>query len=102
MYRVDICQQIGCEWGKAASGNLIAQIMYLIAAIFHRCMPTPRETAAERRAAKEEKKRKKAEAEAEEAEAKAAAAEAQTKEMEEAKAASPGPSSPAVTGLEEQ
>lgn len=52
----EVCDTIlgGCEWGKAASYLLIAQITYIAAAIFYRCLPDPKEVRAERGRAKEE------------------------------------------------
>jgi hypothetical protein len=73
--RSDVCALFSCEWGRAASGNVIAQIMYFVAAIFHKCLPSPKEIAANRRAEAAEKKAAEAEARQKEAEEKAQAAE---------------------------
>jgi hypothetical protein len=75
IFRSDICSKFTCEWGRAASGNVIAQIMYFVAAIFHKCLPSPKEIAANRRADEAEKKAADAEAKQKEAEERAREAE---------------------------
>lgn len=44
----------GCEWGDAAIYQLVAQIAYVLAAIFYRCLPDPKERREERGRAKEQ------------------------------------------------
>jgi chromosome segregation ATPase len=50
----DVCDTRlgGCEWGDAAIYQLVAQIAYVLAAIFYKCLPDPKERQAERRQAK--------------------------------------------------
>ena len=89
VHKTDLCDVTGCDWGQAASGNVLAQIMYFIAAVFHKCMPSPKESAAirkadaaEKKAAEAEKRQKEAEATAKEAEDKMHEAEAKIEEGE--------------------
>lgn len=86
VYRADVCNipDIGCDWSTAANTNLLAQIMYLVAAILHRCMPSPKEAAAVRKADKAENEAKTAQDEAKEANERADAAEKKVEEMEKA------------------
>jgi len=39
VYHNNLCEMSGCEWGKAATVNIIAQVMYLVAAIMSSCVP---------------------------------------------------------------
>lgn len=72
----DVCRWTGCNWGQAATANIIAQILYLVASICHRCMPSPAVLAAERKAGRAEKNEADAEKRADEAEKRVAEAEA--------------------------
>jgi len=73
--------------------------MYLIAAIFHKCMPTARESAALREADAEKKNAAAAEAKQKEAEDRAAEAEAKLGAMEANSPTSSPTTTPAVTGV---
>ena len=48
----EVCDTVlgGYDWGDGAVLNLCAQLVYLLAAIFHRCLPDPKVAQAERRA----------------------------------------------------
>jgi len=78
LYKTSLCNEGGnnvCSWGNAAVGNLIAQILYVVAAIFHDCASTPREEAARREVEAANKRAEEAERRAAEAEAKLVQAE---------------------------
>lgn len=77
-----VCEWTGCKWGQAATGNFIAQMLYLLAAICHKCLPSPREARADHKAAAAEKKAAEAEAKQKEAEQKQAEAEAKAAQAE--------------------
>ena len=53
----EVCDTVtgGCEWGDGAVLNLCAQLVYILAAIFHRCLPGPKVSHAERRANRAER-----------------------------------------------
>jgi hypothetical protein len=58
-----VCDTVlgGCDWGEAAGLNLSAQLVYIAAAIFHRCLPDPKVAQAERRADRAEGEKNRAE-----------------------------------------
>ena len=85
IYANDICDNasVECEWSRASNANILALIMYSGASVLSCCMPSPRERAAERKAAKAEKKAAEAEKKAEEAEKTEHEAEEKQKEAED-------------------
>ena len=54
----DLCKNVvgGCEWGEAATWNMIAQICYLAAAILHQYIPDPRSRRVEEHGEQQETK----------------------------------------------
>jgi hypothetical protein len=63
MIRSTVCDEYGCRWGSGATALLLAQIFFLAAGCFTRCMREPRYERRKKERKEEEKKKAAAEEE---------------------------------------